>query len=190
MPPAINLASNGSVNTGGVTPAEVKPDGSFRIPDTLSIDYSLFMMTGGGYIKSLRLGGLDATEGHVNLITGAGPLEILLAAARGRASIKVNLGSAKPQRTLVVLSPINPAGLSSDLVKMVPTNDQGEAALTAIAPGLYKAYAFADPDSAWLKSEFLDLFPSATVRITDNESTNIDLRLIQRAEFDDAKGRF
>lgn len=191
MPPAINLASTGSVNTGGVTPAEVKSDGSFRIPDTLPIDYALYMMTGGGYIKSLRLGGLDMTGGHVNMITGAGPLEILLAAARGRANIKVNLGSSKPAQTLVVLWPTNSVGLTSDLMKTVATNEQGEVELTGIAPGLYRAYAFADPDVALLKNtEFLGLLPSTTVRVTDNELTSIELRPITLGEFNEAKGRY
>jgi protocatechuate 3,4-dioxygenase beta subunit len=186
MPSTISLLGNPEPQQG-----EVKPDGSFRLTNVFSGDYTLLMTAAGGYVKAIKLGGLAMADGHVDLTAGSGPVVIEIAPARARAKMKVNFGSTRPAQIVVVLSPINAAGRRSDLAKIIEANEQGELTLESLAPGLYKVYAFANPDRDLLSStEFLNIFSSTTVRIADGEEPNIELRLIPRSEFDDVKGRF
>jgi hypothetical protein len=76
-------------------------------------------------------------------------------------------------------------------LKIASANGRGELTLESLAPGLYKMYAFADPDEGLLKTpEFLDFFTGTTVRITNGDELDLNPRLIPRSEFDAAKERF
>lgn len=190
MPPFVSFLPI-DIGMSQPEPGQVQTDGSFRIGGVFAVDYRVYMADGGGYIKSVKLGGVEMNDGRVNMESGGGPLVIEIAPARGRAKVKVNLGAAKPAQILVVLMPTKSAGMRSDVMKVAPASDQGELTLERIAPGVYKAYAFADPIADLVKMpEFLDLFQASTVRIVDSEEPNIELRLIPRREFDEAKGRF
>jgi hypothetical protein len=127
MPFSVNLRP---VTLSGI-PASIaridQTNGTFRfdkVLPVLPIDYKVVVnVLPGGYIKSMKFGGRDVTDGNVNT-SGNGRLEIQVAAARGRLKGTVDFGSGKAvDRVRVTLAPDGASRNRTDLIRTVFAND-------------------------------------------------------------------
>jgi protocatechuate 3,4-dioxygenase beta subunit len=173
------------------TMSMVRPDGTFSIPRVFPIDYKLSLMGLSGYVKSIALGSMEITDGDFDGANASGPVTIEFAAARGRATGTVKLGSSNPSRVSVVLVPTGSRSNRADLLRSTVADAQAKFAFAGVAPGEYKVLAFDESNPVKVAHlELLNRFQGKTIRIADGEEPNIEVGLISKSELEDAQSRF
>ncbi len=166
--------------------------GAFRLAGVRPTDYKLAVspIPTGGYIKSMKFGGRDVTDGNINT-SGGGSLVIQIGAARGQLSGRVDFGSRKPRVLRVTLAPDGPLSNRIDLIRTAFTNDNGEFKITGLVPGSYKVFPWEKYDFDLAQSpEFLSIFSTNSVTIAEGDQPNIEVNMISAAEVEAAKARF
>ena len=127
--------------------AEVKPDGSFRIPNVLPgvWDIGVEPIPKGGYIKSMRLGNQDVlTEEMVIASTTSAPLNIVLS-TRGAVIDGAVTGAdgERARKAYVVLAPTGPRQEVWSFYQVVSAYEDGHFEFQGVTPGAYTLYALA-----------------------------------------------
>jgi hypothetical protein len=132
---------------GRPTAADIKPDGTFRIPDVTPglWDISVGPIPPGGYLKSMRLGDQDVlTEDMFIRADTSAPLHIVVS-ARG-AVVEGNVfdesGGDKPVRAVVLLAPEGKFAEVESFFMVSHADNAGHFELKGVTPGSYRLYAF------------------------------------------------
>ncbi len=144
------VPGDGLPNYAPLPEAEVKPDGSFRIPSVLPgvWDIDVEPVPKGGYIKSMRLGNRDVlTEDMPIESTTSAPLNIVLS-TRGAAidGAVTDAGGERAKRAFVVLAPSGARERVWSFYRVTPADENGHFEFKGIAPGAYTLYALARMD--------------------------------------------
>lgn len=169
----------------------VKQDGTFVIRSIAPDTYRL--QTFGGsqtfYVKSMRAGQQDVSNGEIAIIDGAPPvLNIVLSAAGGQVNGQVTAekqGAA--QGAMVVLIPSTDKRDQQQLYKTASADQYGKFSLKAIPPGDYTLLAWDNVEpGAWQDPEFLAPFETQGKKISvkENDVLSADLPLLKN---DDAQ---
>jgi hypothetical protein len=168
-------------------------NGAFRLVGVRPVDYKLAVSSvpPGGYIKSMKFGGRDVTDGNINP-SGGGTLVIQIGAARCGLTGRVDFGSGKPVNGMrVTLAPDGALSDRIDLIRTVFANDKGEFKLTDLAPGSYRIFPWEKFEFGLAQSpEFLRLFSASSVRVAEGEQPSVEVKMISSGEIEAAKARF
>jgi protocatechuate 3,4-dioxygenase beta subunit len=165
--------------------AEVKPDGSFRIPNVLAgvWDINVEPVPKGGYIKSMRLGDQDVlTEEMLISPSTAAPLNIVVS-TRGAVvdGTVTEPGGDRAKKSYVLLAPAGAREKVWTFYQVVPVDEDGHFELKGVTPGAYALYALARMDSD--PSQDPDFLRSLTgrgapIQVAEGSHVTRDLQLI------------
>jgi protocatechuate 3,4-dioxygenase beta subunit len=136
----------------GANQAQVKPDGSFLLRETGDGSYSIrvFSNCRECYLKSATAGGVDLLAQHITVTAGSGPanLELVYSSNTGKAAGAVTGDDGLPlPGAYVVLVADAEARRDAEDLKSATTDQYGRFEIVGVAPGRYKALAWAKADS-------------------------------------------
>lgn len=177
---------------GGIN-AKLDSAGRFRLESVLPTDYVLHVNAAlRTYVKSMKFGYRDVTDGQFNTQGQSESLTIEI--ATGKAQIKGRINGSQPSKRGMQVTAL-PTGVLSrrtDLFYRTATNEQGQFLFPNVAPGTYKVYGWERfPENGFAGiPEFLRFFPSTTARAAVGEDSNIDVRMISSEEIDEARSKF
>lgn len=163
--------------------AEVKPDGSFAIPEIAPDAYKIKVGSQtGAYVKSIRFGDEDASGGHIDLTKGSGPLALVLATDVGdvEGSVKKTNGDPAVRVRVTLIASGNHLG-RSDLSRYGFTDEQGKFHIREVPPCEYQAFAWSDaPFGAPQDPDFRKPFEkqAVAVKMNPNGHATVDLTAI------------
>jgi len=147
----ILVAGDGLPAFSGQPEAEVKPDGSFRIPNVLPgiWDIDVEPIPEGGFIKSMRLGNQDVlTEDMVIGSTTSAALNIVVSTRGAVVDGAVTAaGGERAKKAYVVLAPSGPREGVWTFYRTIPVDESGHFEFKGVTPGAYMLYALARMDS-------------------------------------------
>ena len=166
----------GSDMGGGGNRAEA---GTVTLPATGKIRLAVQGVPDGTFVKSIRLGSLDVTNGYFDAGSGAGAIEVLLSKAAGQATGTVQTEDAKPMGgAFVVLAPSAEKRAEFWNYRFATASDSGTFTLKNVPPGTYVAFALRDShDGAYQDPEFLKSIESKGVRVNLSENGTETLSL-------------
>jgi hypothetical protein len=167
----------------GQNSAEVKPDGSFAIPNVLPDIYEITVgPTQGAYVKSIKFGDAEAQERRIDLTQGSGPVTVLLGTDVGEVEGSVKKSNGEPAvRVRITLIAYGSHLSRSDLSRFGFTDEQGKFHLRDVAPGEYKVFAWEDvPIGAPQDPEFRKPFErlAGAVKMESNGHETVELTAI------------
>jgi protocatechuate 3,4-dioxygenase beta subunit len=168
--------------------AQVAADGTFRLDNIVPGDYRIEMtgviraVSSMGYFREARFEGADVLNTPLRFSgSTSGSLDIVVAVGGGQVTGTVTDVRSQPvPSTRVVLVP-DRARFRPDLYRSVTTDSSGRFALTAVAPGDYKIYAWeAMEEFGWFDPDVLSRFENRGrgVHVTDTSNEAFDVRLI------------
>jgi hypothetical protein len=177
----ILLSPQGPMAMGGAG-ARVADDGTFTL-DNVNIDsYSVRVMglPPAFYVKSVRMGDLDALESGLDLTrSGPGVLEILINPNGGEIDGTVGdpKGQLAPGATVVLVPDVKHRD-RPELFHRTASDTSGHFTLKGISPGEYKLFAWEDVENdAYQDPEFLQPFENQGEGITIREGSHEDRQL-------------
>ena len=193
MPFSVTLHAT-SATLQRISMGRIGKDGTFRIGGLIPTDYELSVAippNGGAYLKSVRFGGREITDGTIN-VSGGGNLVIEIGAGRARMKGRIDFGSGKPMGGVrVTLAPDGPLSNRNDLIRTVLANEIGEFEVTDLAPGSYRILAWEKYEADLVQDpEFLDVFRVSSVTVANGEQQDVEPRMISAREIEDAKAQF
>lgn len=168
----------------GQSSAEVKPDGSFVIPEVTPDVYEVNVVGNhqGTYLKSIRFGDAEAADGRIDLTQGSGPLTVLLGTDVGEVEGSVKKANGDPAvRVRVTLIAYGSRLGRFDLSRSGFTDEQGKFHLHNVAPGDYRIFAWEDaPIGAPQDPDFRKPFEkqSVAVKMEPKGHQTVDLTAI------------
>jgi hypothetical protein len=137
-----------SLNFNGI-PIPVQDDGTFTVPGVGAAVYRITpIYTLGGYLRAVRLGGVDITETGLDLTHGtpAGDIELLLSPGGGAISGQVvdetGKGSAGALIALLPMTRPPDPQRARETSKLTFPDLQGRYAFIGIPPGSYRLLAW------------------------------------------------
>jgi hypothetical protein len=137
------------------------------------------------YLKTLRYGNAESTDGTFTLASYGVPLELVFSTRGARLSGTVSGRAAAPQ---VILIPDTPDAARREHETRAAVFDQnGVFTIESIPPGSYKIYAFENvPEGIWLDPDFLKEVESAGLAIeaAEGDAKTIQAPLLGKAETD------
>ena len=147
----VSLVPGDGVPMFSTPQAEVKPDGSFRIPNVLPgvWDIDVEPIPKGGFIKSMRLGNQDVlTEEMVIGPTTSAPLNIVVS-TRGAVidGAVTTADGERAKKAYVVLAPSGPREQVWTFYQVAPADESGHFEFKGVTPGAYTLYALARMDT-------------------------------------------
>ncbi len=170
---------------GGVPRDSVKPNGNFLLKSAFDDEYELNVdgLPPNYFLKSARLGGLDALTAAITIDTKQTPglLDILVSPNGARIDGVVSEDQQPSQGASVTLVPDPPHRSEMRLFKSTTTDQLGHFVLQGIAPGDYKLFAWESIDpGAYKSSDFLQPFENRgkSVEITEGSTLSVQLDLI------------
>jgi hypothetical protein len=124
-------------NYGRRIQAEVKPDGTFSLPQVAAGKYAVFTTWGPTYVKSTQMGALHADGQILDLTQGAGgsPVTIVVSSKVAEISGVVREGTDAAPGLSVVLMPDPPDGTRPQITTSRP---DGTYKFGAVVPGKYR----------------------------------------------------
>jgi len=163
----------------------VQPDdkGDFTIENVYPGPYLIQSLSESSaapyYLDSLRLGGRDALESDVPILSDALPLTVTYKPGGGsvRGTIE-DCGAGN-----VFLIPQDPALRRGDFIRRATCGPNGRFEIPAVRPGEYYGLAIAADDRMLLDQAVQDdglLKQASRVSVRANESTSAEIRLIAR----------
>jgi len=168
--------------------AESKQDGSLEVNDLGLGRYRVYVPGLAYlhlYLKTLRYGNAESSDGTFTLSSYGVPLELVFSARGARLSGTVIGKAATPK---VILIPGTPDAVRREHETRAAVFDQnGIFSIESIAPGSYKLYAFENvPEGIWLDPDFLKEVEGAGVayEATEGDSKSIQVSLLGKAETD------
>ncbi len=136
---------------GPMPEAQIKPDGTFRIPGVLAgvWDIGVEPVPPGGYIKSMRLGDQDVLTEEMAINSGTSqPLNIVVS-TRGAVidGSVAGSGGETPKKAYVLLAPTGRWESVWSFYQVTPSDEKGHFEFKGITPGTYRLYALERMDS-------------------------------------------
>jgi hypothetical protein len=185
-PPSVTLEPVGI--DGFDLHADQKDDGSFEFDDLGFGRYRVYVQDPApkhGYLKLLRLGNVESSDGSFTLSSNGVPLELVFSTHGAKLSGTV---TGKAEMPKVILIPDTTDAARREFATRAAVFDQnGVFTIGAIAPGSYKLYAFENvPDDIWLDPEFLKEVESSGVpfEAAEGDAKTIQAPLLGKAETD------
>lgn len=171
-----------------------KPDGSFTITaGPLLFALQVVNIPPQLYLRDIRFGAEDATTGRIDLRRGPAPLTLTLAPNPGRIAGTVQTADGKPAvGVLVAITPADPAMRRIDLTRTVYADSDGEFAVSSLAPGEYRVFAWEQFEPTLAGSlEFRRLLADRATAVTVRSGSEESVRLkpLADAEIQDARRR-
>jgi hypothetical protein len=177
------------VDAGGLDPfVTPKEDGSFEFSD-LGLGRDRVYVGDSDrkrvYLKTLRYGNAESSDGTFTLASYGVPLELVFSTRGARLSGTVTGKAATPQ---VILIPDTADAARREHETRAAVFDQnGVFTLQSIAPGSYKLYAFESvPEGIWLDPDFLNEVESKGIAFeaAEGDAKTIQIALLAKAETD------
>lgn len=165
----------------------VQEDGSFALTgiDPGPAAVHVFGLPENHYVKSVRLGENEWTEGTVTVSAGAGPLDVLLCGKAGQVEGVVLDDKQQPAPgATVVLAPDERRRSRLDLFRTTAADQYGRFVIKGIAPGDYKLFGWAEIEHGAVQDpEFLKAYErfGEPVAVGENGRETAQLKLL-RAE--------
>jgi hypothetical protein len=159
----------------------VNADGSFVLANAAPGAYTVNVtsLPDNLYVKAIRLGNLDVLTQGLSIHSGGDPLAILLSASAAQVDGTVNDASDQPAAGVTVVAV--PNGKRRDypfFYKVATTDDTGHFALTGLAPGEYKLFAWEDVEAgAWQDPNFLQPFENSARALSVGETGHETVQL-------------
>lgn len=176
--------------------AQVSSDGTFKVENVTPNSYRIDVFPGaaGLYVKSIRLGDQEISDGFVNITQPGVALHILFGVDVAQVQGTVEAASGEPMpNSLVTLGPSGRNDNRPDLVKQTNTDQYGHFKFPDLAPGDYLVFAWAeDSDRGLLENtDFLKLLSSqaASVSVGPNGSEAVQLKPISAGDIEQAKNK-
>jgi hypothetical protein len=186
VPAGVRVQLRGTNSAVGIQINPAAADGSFSVTRLLAGDYR-FVLNGlpaNLYVRSARLGTRDALNSLLHIDgTVSDRLEIVLSPPTGSLDVIAVDESRRPvAAATVVLIPSEESRQRFDLYRSATTDSAGRAALTNIAPGSYKLFAWQDIEAnAWQNADALRPFEErgAPVTIEENGKVSQTIKVIE-----------
>ncbi len=169
-----------------VTPAVPDEAGTFHLssinPERYVFDVQ--NLPDGFYVKTARMGNVDAWEGGVDLTNGGGgSAEIVVSGTAAAVSGTVRSGDGNPvSGSTVALVPQETAKQRKPAFYRSAKTDAGGAFhFGSLPPGEYKLYAWQQvDDGAWVSGDFLRPFENhaAAITLRESDTQTVDLKII------------
>jgi Carboxypeptidase regulatory-like domain len=160
-------------------------DGGIMIPTVPPQMYQLQIsnVPSGKYVKSIRFGDREITNGEIDLTEPTGALlKIVLGADGGEVDGTVQNASGQSAAEMqVTLAPAEEFDARSDLLKHAVSNASGNFQIKDVAPGEYRVFAWeSDRDGSTQSAEFRKPFESKGVAVTvgPKEKPSVQLYVI------------
>ena len=175
--------------------AEPQTDGTFSIADLTPDRYTIRIANvdtgkeGGYYLKSVRVGGVEAVGGAIDLSQGAVEnVELVLSAVVGGMEGTVipaeeEAGGEPADVTLVAISLKTNFGDAAPVTAYL--DPAGHFRVTDLQPGTYRIFAVPAYDSGlWQNPEFLGQIADrgVTVNITEGAATKVQVHALRASE--------
>jgi len=149
----VTLISGDSLPVRSQPAAEVKPDGTFTIPDVFPgiWDINVQPVPHEGYIKAMLLGDQDVLNDDMTITANTRePLHIVLSTrgARVAGTVMVPQDAPKSARARVLLAPAGKYEHVLSYYAIALADDTGHFEFKSVTPGQYKLYAFEELDPA------------------------------------------
>jgi protocatechuate 3,4-dioxygenase beta subunit len=183
------LAPTESTPVFQMGPTTLTADGSFKLRGLMPGDFRVTInsMPPGYYVKSVRLGDTESSNGNLTLTEGtAGELKIVISANAGAVDGAASDDKGKPAPgATVVLVPEGEKRSQFDLYKASPTDQYGRYSIKTVPPGDYKLFAWDSVEpGAYSDPAFLDPFEDKGRKITvgDKSQQSVDLTVLQAAD--------
>ncbi len=173
----------------GIEPfVDDRGDGSLEIQNLGLGLYQVFVKDSARkqvYLKTLRYGNAESSDGTFALDFYGVPLELMLSTHGAKLSGTV---TGKAEMPKVILLPDTVDAARREFATRTAVFDQnGVFTIGAIAPGSYKLYAFESvPEDIWLEPEFLKEVESSGVpfEAAEGDAKTIQVTLLGKAETD------
>ncbi len=178
VPAAVRVQLRGTNSAVGIQINPAAADGSFSVMRLLAGDYRLVLngLPANLYVRSARLGARDALNSLLHIDgTVSDRLEIVLSPTTGSLdAVAVDESRRPAAAATVVLIPSEETRQRFDLYRIATTDSAGRAALTNIAPGSYKLFAWQDIEAnAWQNADALRPFEELGVPVTIEENGKV-----------------
>jgi hypothetical protein len=186
--PSVTLAFNAGAGGASDKPSgaflEGAPDakGDFQIQNVYPGRYQILPGASppGYYLDSIRIGGHDALEAGVEILTGAQPLTVSYKAGGGTVRGTVEKCAGGTVRLLAH----DKAKWRQGFVFFAPCDASDRYAITPVRPGEYYALAIAgDSPTPWYATMWDDdglVNNASTITVREGENSSADLRAIKR----------
>jgi hypothetical protein len=184
-------------HNGAVPQAEIAQDGTFELSHVTPGAYRIAVLAGapGLYVKSIRFGDQDVTDGRISLSQPGGALNILFGADGGQiqGSVESASGEALPNAP-VTLAPAGQHEKRADLVQVTAADQYGHFSFQDLAPGDYQVFAWGDQEVDFgliQNADFRKLLSgqAASVSVGSNGSESVQLRLISAEDIEQAMSK-
>jgi hypothetical protein len=168
----------------GMNGGQVQDDGTFKIKVQLPDRYRLNIgpMPEGAYVKSIRFGETDCSNGVIDLSKGVTGGELTITIAGNGAQIDGNVSDPKDQPATSASVVLIPEQRDNHMMYELANTDQnGHFTIKGVMPGKYKLFAFdrveygQDEDADFLK-QFEE--KGEAVEVNAGDKTSKDLKLI------------
>jgi hypothetical protein len=161
--------------------------GTFTFKSVLPGKYAINVLSLplNGYVADVRGAGASVMDAGVDISSQTGEVEVVLktdgkriegvvrdASQKGAAAARVALVPSAPSRRQNI-----------QLYKTANTDNAGKFAISGVAPGDYKLFAWeAVPNTAWMNAEFMALYEARgqAVTVGSTPTVNVELKLIPK----------
>jgi hypothetical protein len=166
------------LNQGNTVQAEIGDDDTFKLEKVQPGRYRVELSVGSGaYVKSLRMGAMEADGNVLDVLNGAGgdPLTLVVSAATGEISGTVS-DSKGPVRSAMVMLMQD----GSNDSEATNTDPNGRYLLPHLRPGKYKLLAGSEGAESMMNSRALEEYEEmvATVELHAGDKITQDLAQI------------
>ena len=137
-------------NAGPAPETKVEKDGTFSISGILPGRWRLELGSANGYLKSLSVGGQEASASAFTVVPGAGG-EMRVVVGTKMAQVEGSVDGVRPEdagAAWLVLAPEDAGTIAMDRLRNTSADRAGHFHMSGLAPGRYRLYALASP-AAW-----------------------------------------
>ncbi len=140
------------------------------------------------YLKRVEIGGSAAPDNVIEIAPGAAPSLAVVISERGAnvwGHVKAETPGAAPGQVVILLPEIADAALRELKARTAAADQNGTFWIRNLAPGRYKAYAWADiPEGAWKNPRFVERMTSRGLafELQEGQRQSLEVTVVPAAE--------